>query len=187
MYRRAGPRRQPLTMDKLRKKGQNIKLFFKTDWNIIRARRYARRSGREIRYGAGRYLANKFPIFQWIVSYSPKWLFGDVLSGVTVGVVLALQAVNLPSSAGGAISTQQTLIASWLPGFIYALTGSSKREIVHATHPLGLLNETGLLTCELSTQISASGRRRQAHCCLFKSSDPSPQQPESPLSSYCQP
>lgn len=138
MYNRAGPRRQSLTMDKLRKKGQNIKLFFKTDWNIIRARRYARRSGREIRYGAGRYLTNKFPIIQWIVSYSPKWLFGDVLSGVTVGVVLALQAVNLPSSAGGAISTQQTLIASWLPGFIYALTGSSKSETIHATHLLGL-------------------------------------------------
>ncbi|KAK7717778.1 hypothetical protein SLS63_010733 [Diaporthe eres] len=75
-------------MDKLKKKGQDIKLFFKTDWNIVRARRYARRSGREIRYGAGRYLANKFPIVQWIASYSPKWLFGDVLSGVTVGVVL---------------------------------------------------------------------------------------------------
>lgn len=135
MYSRAGPRRQSLTMDKLRKKGQNIKLFFKTDWNIIRARRYARRSGREIRYGAGRYLTNKFPIIRWIVSYSPKWLFGDVLSGVTVGVVLALQAVNLPSSAGGAISTQQTLIASWLPGFIYVLTGSSKSEATHATPP----------------------------------------------------
>lgn len=125
-------------MDKLGKKAQKIKLFFKTDWNIVRARRYARRSGREIRYGAGRYLANKFPIVQWIPSYSPKWLFGDVLSGVTVGVVLALQAVNLPSSAGGAISTQQTLIASWLPGFIYVLTGSSKSEGIYATHLLGL-------------------------------------------------
>lgn len=124
-------------MDKIRKKGQNIKLFFKTDWNIVRARRYARRSGREIRYGSGRYLASKFPIVQWIASYSPKWLFGDVLSGVTVGVVLALQAVNLPSSAGGAISTQQTLMASWLPGFIYALTGSSKREGIRATRPFG--------------------------------------------------
>ncbi|KAK7697142.1 hypothetical protein SLS64_013841 [Diaporthe eres] len=121
-------------MDKLKKKGQDIKLFFKTDWNIVRARRYARRSGREIRYGAGRYLANKFPIVQWIASYSPKWLFGDVLSGVTVGVVLSLQAVNLPSSAGGAISTQQTLIASWLPGFIYALTGSSKTIIQNLTN-----------------------------------------------------
>lgn len=174
-------------MDKFRKKGQNIKLFFKTDWNIVRARRYARRSGREIRYGAGRYLTNKFPIVQWIASYSPKWLFGDVLSGVTVGVVLALQAVNLPSSAGGAISTQQTLIASWLPGFIYALTGSSKSESTHATQPLQPWTEFRLLTCyELRTQISVSDRLQQAHCCLFRSSDHSPQKPEFRLSSYCQ-
>ena len=160
---RAGPRRQTVTMDKLKKKGQNIKLFFRTDWNVVRARRYARRGGREIRYGAGRYLANKFPIVQWIASYNPKWLFGDVISGVTVGVVLALQAVNLPSSAGGAISTQQTLIASWLPGFIYALTGSSRSESTHANHLLQSWTEFGLLTCcELPPQISASDQPRQA-------------------------
>lgn len=118
-------------MDKLKQKGRDIKLFFKTDWNIVRARRYTRRSGREIRHGAGRYLTGKFPIVQWIVGYNPKWLLGDALSGVTVGVILALQAVNLPSSVQGAISPQQTLIASWLPGFIYALTGSSKSERSH--------------------------------------------------------
>ncbi|KAK2613286.1 hypothetical protein N8I77_000208 [Diaporthe amygdali] len=127
-------------MDKIRKRGQNIKLFFKTDWNIVRLRRYTRRGVREIRYGAGRYFTNKFPIVQWIVGYSPKWLFGDVLSGVTVGVVLALQAVNLPSTAGGAISTQQTLIASWLPGFIYALTGSSKHISIGPTSAGTLLS-----------------------------------------------
>ncbi|POS76404.1 sulfate permease [Diaporthe helianthi] len=127
-------------MDKFRKKGEKIKHFFKTDWNIVRAKRYARRSGREIRYGAGRYLANKFPIVQWIASYSPKWLFGDVISGITVGIVLALQAVNLPSSAGGVISTQQTLIASWLPGFIYALTGSSKHISIGPTSAGNLLS-----------------------------------------------
>lgn len=173
-------------MDKFRKKGQNIKLFFKTDWNIVRGKRYIRRSGREIRYGAGRYLANKFPIVQWITSYSPKWLFGDVLSGVTVGVVLALQAVNLPSSAGGAISTQQTLISSWLPGFIYALTGSSKSKSIHTACLIDDWIESELLTIKSSTQISASDRPQQAHCCLFKSSDPSPQPHEFHLSSYYQ-
>jgi len=173
-------------MDKLRKKGQNIKLFFKTDWNIVRAKRYARRGGREIRYGAGRYLVNKFPIVQWIVSYSPKWLFGDVLSGLTVGIVLALQAVNLPSSAGGAISTQQTLIASWLPGFIYALTGSSKSESIPIARLLDDQIESALLTVKLSTQISASARPQQGHYYLFKLSAPSPQQHESPPSLYCQ-
>ncbi|KAL1849187.1 hypothetical protein Daus18300_013344 [Diaporthe australafricana] len=120
-------------MDKLRQQGRKVKLFFKTDWNIVRAKRYTRRSGREIRYGAGRYLTGKFPIVQWIVAYNPKWLLGDVLSGVTVGVILALQAVNLPSSVQGAISPQQTLIASWLPGFIYALTGSSKHISIGPT------------------------------------------------------
>ncbi|KAG8166449.1 hypothetical protein KVR01_002138 [Diaporthe batatas] len=127
-------------MDKFRKKGQSIKLFFKTDWNIVRGKRYARRGGRAIRYGAGRYLANRFPIVQWIAFYSPKWLFGDLVSGLTVGIVLALQAVNLTSSAGGTISTQQTLIASWLPGFIYALTGSSKHISIGPTSAGTLLS-----------------------------------------------
>ncbi|KAI3392192.1 hypothetical protein diail_6083 [Diaporthe ilicicola] len=127
-------------MEKLRQQARKIKLFFKTDWNIVRARRYTRRAGREIRYGSGRYLLGKFPIVEWIVGYHPKWLLSDVASGVTVGIILALQAVNLPSTVQGAISIQETLIASWLPGFIYALTGSSKHISIGPTSSGTLLS-----------------------------------------------
>lgn len=115
-------------MDKIKAKLRGVKVFFKTDWTIVRAKRLVKRGVRAAPHGAARYLVNKVPFVEWIPSYNFRWLLGDVVSGTTVGLVLVLQAVNLAVPGSEGISVQQTLLASWLPGFIYAITGTSKSK-----------------------------------------------------------
>lgn len=115
-------------MDKVKGKINGVKVFFRTDWNIVRAKRLVKRGIRGAPRGAARYLTNKLPFADWITVYNFRWLPFDALSGISVGIVLALQAVNVAVPIPGGISVQQTLLASWLPGFIYAFTGTSKSE-----------------------------------------------------------
>ncbi|CAN8102774.1 unnamed protein product [Discula destructiva] len=120
-------------MDKIKRKIGGVKVFFKTDWNIVRAKRLVTRGVRAAPHGAARYLLNKVPVAGWITAYNYRWLPADMVSGVTVGVVLVLQAVNLAVPIPGGISVQQTLLASWLPGFLYAIMGTSKNISVGPT------------------------------------------------------
>lgn len=113
-------------MEKAKSLVNNVKLFFRTDWNILRARRLVKRGIKAAPRGTVRYLANKLPVAQWIGGYKVKWITFDMLSGATVGIILVLQAVNLSQPIPGGLTIQQTVVASWLPGFIYALTGTSK-------------------------------------------------------------
>lgn len=115
-------------MDKLKGKINGVKVFFRTDWNIVRAKRLVKRGFRGAPRGAARYFTNKVPFVDWITVYNFRWLPFDALSGITIGIVLALQAVNVAVPIPGGISVQQTLLASWLPGLIYAITGTSKSK-----------------------------------------------------------
>jgi sodium-independent sulfate anion transporter 11 len=58
---------------------------------------------------------------QWIAGYSPKWILGDVIAGQSVGMLLLPQALMYTAIVGMPI--QQALLASWLPGLIYAIMG----------------------------------------------------------------
>lgn len=113
-------------MDKVKSQISRVKLFFRTDWNIVRARRLVKRGIKAAPQGTIRYCAKKLPVAQWIGGYKVWWITFDLLSGATVGIVLVLQAVNLSQPIPGGITIQQTVLASWLPGFIYAITGTSK-------------------------------------------------------------
>lgn len=115
-------------MDKVKGKLRGVKTYFTTDWNFVRLGRLVKKGVRGAPHGAARYASNKIPFAQWIAAYNYRWLAGDVLSGTTVGILLVLQSVNLAVPGPGGVSIQQTLLASWLPGFIYALTGTSKRK-----------------------------------------------------------
>jgi sodium-independent sulfate anion transporter 11 len=54
----------------------------------------------------------------------PKWLIGDAIAGSSVGMLLIPQAVMYSTLAG--VPVQQALLASCLPGIIYAIMGSTK-------------------------------------------------------------
>jgi sodium-independent sulfate anion transporter 11 len=54
----------------------------------------------------------------------PKWLVGDAIAGISVGLLLVPQAVTYSALAG--VPIQTALLSSWLPGMIYTVTGTSK-------------------------------------------------------------
>lgn len=116
----------------LKAKLRGVKEFFKTDWNFVRLTRRVKRGFRRAPYGTARYLSNKIPLAQWISIYNFRWLPYDVIAGIAVGLVLTLEAVNFAVPIPGGVSAQQLLVACWLPGFIYAVTGTSKRMFYHS-------------------------------------------------------
>lgn len=79
-----------------------------------------------LRAGTGRYFSNKLPIVQWISVYNPRWIMDDALAGSSVGMLLLPQALVYSTIAGAPI--QQAILASWLPGVIYALMGTSRGQ-----------------------------------------------------------
>ncbi|WPK24932.1 hypothetical protein PUMCH_002231 [Australozyma saopauloensis] len=70
------------------------------------------------------YLISLFPIAQWILHYNFKWLYGDLVAGVTVGVVLVPQSMSYAQLAG--LPAQYGLYSSFVGVFIYSFFATSK-------------------------------------------------------------
>lgn len=77
-----------------------------------------------LRAGAKKYFIDKIPLSQWITVYSPLWIAEDALAGSSVGMLLIPQALIYSTLAG--VPIQQALLASWLPGLIYAFMGTAR-------------------------------------------------------------
>lgn len=73
---------------------------------------------------AGNYVASLFPIARWILHYNGKWLYGDLVAGITVGVVLVPQSMSYASLAG--LSAEYGLYSSFVGVFIYSFFATSK-------------------------------------------------------------
>jgi hypothetical protein len=113
--------------------GTKIADTFRKDANWTRLGYGVVQGARGVRAGTGRYLSNKVPIVQWITGYSPKWIIADVIAGQSVGMFLLPQALMYATIAG--VPIQQALLASWLPGLIYAIMGTSRgRDIFIALY-----------------------------------------------------
>ena len=98
--------------------------FLSEDPNLQRGRRGATRAARALPRATGHYLVEKVPVVHWILRYNPRWLFNDVLSGITVGVMLIPQALAYAKIA--TIPGEFGLMSSWLPNFLYFFMGTSK-------------------------------------------------------------
>jgi sodium-independent sulfate anion transporter 11 len=105
-----------------------IREGFETDENIQRASRHLRNGARAFPSATGRYLLEKVPVVQWISKYSPPWIVNDLIAGLTVGVILVPQALAYAKIAG--IPLQDGLLASWLPGTLYFIMGTSKGKSI---------------------------------------------------------
>ncbi|ODV78376.1 high affinity sulfate permease [Suhomyces tanzawaensis NRRL Y-17324] len=70
------------------------------------------------------YLVSLFPIAQWILHYNYKWLYGDLVAGITVGVVLVPQSMSYAQLA--ALPAQYGLYSSFVGVFIYSFFATSK-------------------------------------------------------------
>jgi sodium-independent sulfate anion transporter 11 len=70
------------------------------------------------------YLISLFPIAQWILHYNYRWLTGDLIAGITVGVVLVPQSMSYAQIAG--LPAQFGLYSSFVGVFIYSFFATSK-------------------------------------------------------------
>lgn len=70
------------------------------------------------------YLSSLFPILHWIFHYNAKWAYGDLIAGITVGVVLVPQSMSYAQLAG--LAPQYGLYSSFIGVFIYSFFATSK-------------------------------------------------------------
>lgn len=72
----------------------------------------------------GHYFVSLFPIAKWILHYNGRWLYGDLVAGITVGVVLVPQSMSYAQLAG--LSPEFGLYSSFVGVFIYSFFATSK-------------------------------------------------------------
>lgn len=111
-------------MGKIAAKWTKIKNDIRTDHNLTTFRHSIVLAAKALPSASVRYGIQKVPVVQWLPSYAPKWLINDIISGITVGVLLIPQALVFAALAG--IPLQDGLLASWIPGVIYFFMGTSK-------------------------------------------------------------
>ncbi|EGV64559.1 Sulfate permease 2 [Yamadazyma tenuis] len=70
------------------------------------------------------YLISLFPIAKWILHYNGRWLYGDLVAGITVGIVLVPQSMSYAILAG--LPAQYGLYSSFVGVFIYSFFATSK-------------------------------------------------------------
>ena len=70
------------------------------------------------------YVISLFPILQWIYRYNLTWLYGDLIAGLTVGIVVVPQGMSYAKIAS--LSPEYGLYASFVGVFIYCFFATSK-------------------------------------------------------------
>lgn len=89
-----------------------------------------------------------FPIFNWLAEYKKSFLAGDVIAGLTVGIMLIPQGMAYAMIAG--LPPVFGLYASLVPQIIYAIMGTSRQLAVGPVAMDSLLVASGLGALSLS-------------------------------------
>ncbi|SCU90305.1 LADA_0F03158g1_1 [Lachancea dasiensis] len=72
----------------------------------------------------GDYFYNLFPFLKWIHHYNGRWLYQDLVAGITVGCVLVPQSMSYAQIA--TLPPQYGLYSSFIGAFIYSFFATSK-------------------------------------------------------------
>lgn len=86
------------------------------------------------------YLDSLFPMRRWILSYNLSWLYGDLIAGITVGLVLVPQSMSYANVAG--LQPQFGLYSSFIGVVIYALFATSKDVTIGPVAVMSLQTNT---------------------------------------------
>ena len=89
-----------------------------------------------------------FPILNWLPNYKKSFLTGDVIAGLTVGIMLIPQGMAYAMIAG--LPPVFGLYASLIPQIIYAIMGTSRQLAVGPVAMDSLLVASGLAALSLS-------------------------------------
>ncbi|KAJ7219064.1 sulfate permease [Mycena pura] len=103
----------------------------------ISTKDYLGRYVRDPRRPVVNYLLGLFPILSWIGRYNLGWLSGDVIAGLTVGMVLVPQGMSYAQIA--TLPTQYGLYSSFVGVTIYCLFATSKDVSIGPVAVLSLI------------------------------------------------
>jgi len=78
--------------------------------------------------GTIRYLTSLFPCIDWIPRYNLRWMLGDAIAGLTVGLVVVPQAMAYALLAD--LTPEFGLYTSFTGAAIYWLFGTSKDIVI---------------------------------------------------------
>lgn len=87
-------------------------------------------------------MASIIPSIDWLKSYNKQWFKGDLIAGITVGVMLIPQGMAYSMLAG--LPPIYGLYASTIPLIIYALFGTSRQLAVGPVAMVSLLIASGI-------------------------------------------
>ncbi|KAJ6547336.1 sulfate permease [Mycena capillaripes] len=90
----------------------------------ISSKDYVGRFVKDPRRPVANYLLSLFPILSWITRYNLGWATGDLIAGLTVGMVLVPQGMSYAQIA--TLPTQYGLYSSFVGVTIYCLFATSK-------------------------------------------------------------
>ncbi|KAA1471250.1 sulfate permease [Dentipellis sp. KUC8613] len=91
---------------------------------VISSKDWIRNLSKDPKGDAIDYVKRLFPIFGWITRYNLGWLTGDVIAGVTVGIVLVPQSMSYAQIA--TLPPQYGLYSAFIGVLIYCLFATSK-------------------------------------------------------------
>ncbi|GAA5831795.1 hypothetical protein JCM5353_006170 [Sporobolomyces roseus] len=76
--------------------------------------------------GVGGYVKSLFPFTNWILNYpsAPRWILGDLIAGITVGLVVVPQSLSYAAIA--TLPTEFGLYSSFVGVIVYAIFATSK-------------------------------------------------------------
>ncbi|WWC89475.1 uncharacterized protein L201_004399 [Kwoniella dendrophila CBS 6074] len=85
---------------------------------------WAKNATPDARTGVKAYLLSLFPFIQWVPRYNLTWLFGDLVAGITVGMVLVPQSLSYAKIA--LLQPEYGLYSSFIGVLTYAFFATSK-------------------------------------------------------------
>lgn len=89
-----------------------------------------------------------FPFLNWITRYNRSTLYGDLVAGFTVGILLIPQGMAYAMIAG--MPPIYGLYAALVPQLVYALTGTSRQLAVGPVAMDSLLVAAGIGAMQLA-------------------------------------
>jgi sodium-independent sulfate anion transporter 11 len=83
-----------MASERAKKFGKKIIEYPEYEPSVLSSKDWVHNLTRDPKHFALNYVRRLFPIFTWITRYNVGWLTGDVIAGLTVGMVLVPQSMS---------------------------------------------------------------------------------------------
>ncbi|KAH9842931.1 sulfate permease, partial [Rhodofomes roseus] len=104
---------------------------------VVTVEHWIRRLSPDPKRDAIDYLTSLFPIFGWITRYNLGWLTGDLIAGLTVGIVAVPQSMSYAKLAS--LPAEYGLYSSFVGTLVYSLFATSKDVSIG---PVAVMSQT---------------------------------------------